>query len=140
MTPPPLCVDSSFTLLLVLIESRSARADALWDQWVQDDIERVVPPAYFVEGVSVIRNRVHRRLMTQQEGEEALALFLSFPVTSVTLPNLPQQAWDLATRYGLPQAYDAQYLAVATELGCDFWTGDGPLARSVGEPWVRLMA
>ena len=42
------------------------------------------------------------------------------------------RALRLAAEHGLPAAYDAQYLALALTLGCDFWTDDRRLLTQLG--------
>jgi predicted nucleic acid-binding protein len=44
-------------------------------------------------------------------------------------------------RFSLPAAYDAHYLALAAQLGGEFWTADAKLAGVVQAelPWVRLV-
>ena len=52
------------------------------------------------------------------------------------------EQWDAAGRQlSLPATYDAHYLALAEWLGGEFWTADGPLARTVQPvlPWVHLV-
>jgi len=50
-------------------------------------------------------------------------------------------ALDLAARFERPNAYDAQYLAVADMIGCELWTGDKLLVNAVGGrlPWLRYV-
>jgi predicted nucleic acid-binding protein len=52
---------------------------------------------------------------------------------------LHQRALDLAERFSLPVAYDTHYLALAEQLGAEFWTADRKLVRAVQSalPWVR---
>ncbi|MBC8099768.1 MAG: type II toxin-antitoxin system VapC family toxin [Armatimonadetes bacterium] len=45
--------------------------------------------------------------------------------------KLYRRAYELAEQLSLPTAYDAQYLAVAEHLGCDFWTADERLYNAV---------
>jgi predicted nucleic acid-binding protein len=47
----------------------------------------------------------------------------------------------LATQFNRPTAYDAQYLAVAERLGCDFWTADERLYNAVNTQlaWVHWL-
>ncbi|MBL8156360.1 MAG: type II toxin-antitoxin system VapC family toxin [Anaerolineae bacterium] len=42
-----------------------------------------------------------------------------------------RRAYELATEYNHPTAYDAQYLAVAERYQCDFWTADERLFNAV---------
>ena len=53
--------------------------------------------------------------------------------------SLLKRAYELATQYNRPTAYDSQYLAVAERLNCEFWTADERLANAVGNDlsWVR---
>ncbi len=45
--------------------------------------------------------------------------------------SLAIRAIELAHRFHLPAAYDAQYLALAEREGCDFWTADQRLRNTV---------
>lgn len=51
------------------------------------------------------------------------------------------RALSLATRFTLPATYDAHYLALAEELGCEFWTADKRLAGATDGafPLLRLI-
>ncbi|MBN1285209.1 MAG: type II toxin-antitoxin system VapC family toxin [Anaerolineae bacterium] len=64
------------------------------------------------------------------------------PVHLLMDDDLLRRAYDLATRFNRPTAYDAQYLAVAERLACEFWTADDRLFHAVaGElPWVRRLS
>jgi predicted nucleic acid-binding protein len=110
-----------------------------WQQWVRNQHDVFVPPLFFAEVTSVLRNHVFLGRLSTQEGEAAFEAFLKLRVQMVSPPDLQQRAWNLAKQYNLPRAYDAQYLAVARLLGCDLWTTDQRLANAVGAPWVRLV-
>jgi predicted nucleic acid-binding protein len=71
----------------------------------------------------------------------ALQKALAFNVSLVGFPDLHLHAYELATEYNRPTAYDAHYLAVAKWLGCDFWTADERLYNAVRSlaPWVRWL-
>ena len=135
------CVDSNLVLKLVLLEEDSGDARTIWRDWTERRAERVAPPLLWYEVTSVLRTRVHRGMLTPGEAQEALDLILALDISPVIPPSLHQRAWDLANRLELPAAYDAHYLALAENLGCEFWTADLRLHRSVKDrlAWVRLL-
>lgn len=137
--PTVICVDASFVIILLLFEARRAQVLTLMQQWNEEGIQLVVPPLFFAEVTSILRLRVYTRDITPQDGERAFADFLQFTVTTITLPDLQPRAWAFAKQYNLVRAYDAQYLAVADFLGCDFWTADQRLSNSVPVPWLHLV-
>lgn len=51
------------------------------------------------------------------------------------------QAYQFSARFNRPRAYDAQYLAVAERLGCDFWIVYERLFNAVREqfPGIRWL-
>ena len=54
---------------------------------------------------------------------------------------LLRRGYELATQFNRPTAYDAQYLAVAERLQCEFWTVDERLYNAVKQalPWVKWL-
>jgi hypothetical protein len=67
--PSPICVDINIALKLVLPEVESAKAQALWAQWVEIGTEIVAPPLFLIEGTSVRCTQVHRGLITAEESQ-----------------------------------------------------------------------
>jgi len=53
-----------------------------------------------------------------------LSQLLVYPVEYHEDDALLKTAFELAHRFNRPRAYDAQYLALATRLSCDFCTAD----------------
>lgn len=66
---------------------------------------------------------------------------LEYPVQFFDSRTLVIQAFDLASAYNLPRAYDTLYAALASKLRCDFWTLDKVLVNSVQDhlPFVRWL-
>ena len=64
---------------------------------------------------------------------------LAFDVALLSYSDLHVRAWELATKLNRPTAYDAHYLALAEELGCEFWTADTRLHNAVKDTlsWVH---
>lgn len=134
-----ICVDASIALLLLLSDRLVEQTRALWVAWREADIDLIAPPLFFSEVTSVLREHVYHRRISSEEGERAFEHFMSLPVQSVSPADLQPRAWALAKEYGLPRAYDAQYLAVADALDCELWTADRRLAQAVRVPWLRLV-
>ncbi len=133
----PVCVDASLVLSLLLLDDLTPQAQALWQQWARQGVERVTAPLFFAEVTSVLREGVYHGRLKAEEGDEAFTDFMELPVRSVSPGYLQPQAWSVAKRYNRPRAYDAQYIAVAVMLGCELWTGDRRLVNAIDVPWVR---
>ena len=132
------CVDASFALKLILPESDSERAEALWQSWLDAHTEIIAPVLFVYETSSVLRNRVHRKDLTTEEGEEALTFFIELAVSYLHPPELRQLAWQLATQFHRPTVYDSFYLALAQISACPLWTADRRLYNAVKDEldWV----
>ncbi|MBI2863811.1 MAG: type II toxin-antitoxin system VapC family toxin [Chloroflexi bacterium] len=135
--PGMVCVDASLALMLLLQESLTPTAEALWQDWAERDTEILAPPLFFAEVTSVLRGKVYFGHITPEEGETLFSRFLRLPVGSADLDGLQADAWAMAKAYNRSKAYDAQYLALAARLGCDLWTADQRLVNAIGLPWVR---
>lgn len=138
--PGQVCVDVSLALMWVLDDPLAEKAEQLWRQWATLETDMIAPPLFRAETTSVIRNKLHRTLISAKEASAALRDALLWPITIWDANDLLQRtAFQMATEYNQPQAYDAQYLAVASLLGCELWTGDKRLFNAVGGalPWVR---
>ncbi len=101
------CVDASLTLKLVIAEKDRSLAHTLWDGWMEEGIEVVAPPLLAFEGLSVIRNKIHRGLVPSDEGELMFKAFCALGVTFLYPKGLLEKAWELDKRFNRPQAYEA---------------------------------
>ena len=135
------CADAGILIKLVVAEDDSDRADALWEQWKEDGVKVVSPGLLLFELTSVLRKKVHRGLLSLEEGEKAFDTVRQLPVQMLTPSDLHRRAWELATRFNRPAAYDAHYLALAEMMNCEFWTADRRLFNVVKDelPWVHWL-
>ncbi len=135
------CVDASLALSWVLPMDTSAASDGLFQAWAMKGAALIGPPLLLAEAVSVIRNKVYRRILTPAEGDAALELFFSFGLEARAPAGLQRLAFTLATELHRPQTYDAQYVALARLEGCELWTADRRLhaAFSPRFSWVKLV-
>lgn len=135
------CVDASVVLKLLLSEPDSDKAHALWATWIEQDVETVAPCHLAFEVISVLRNHVHRRVISAEAGQAAFEAFEAQDIALVHPIGLDGRAWELAQHYDRPTAYDAHYLALAEMLGCELWTADRRLINALrgALPWVRWL-
>ena len=122
-----------------MVEEQSPAAACIDASFAATTAEVYAPPLFFAETTSVLGLKVHLGHVSPDEGERASDTSCAWPSRPWDPPDLQRRAWLMAGRYARPRAYDAQYLAVAEQLGCDLWTADGRLANAVREPWVRLL-
>jgi predicted nucleic acid-binding protein len=130
--PHRVCIDASLAISWIVRERFTDSALALRRSWARDTVELVVPPIFPSEVTSTIRRTVYQGAISPEDGRRALERALAWPVTvSEDGDDLQRQAYELATRFNRPRAYDAQYLAVAQAEGSEFWTGDERLINSL---------
>ena len=136
------CVDASIVIKLIVEEPGSGRADALWAQWIQQDVQIVAPTLLRYEITAVLRKKVCRGQLSGEIANAALAAALDLKgIEYINSPVLHVRALELASQFGLPTAYDAHYLALAEQQNCEFWTADVPLVDRVSQalPYVRQL-
>lgn len=135
------CVDASVALKLVLAETDSDLADALWRHWLDHGVEIIAPYHFVFETTSVIRGRVHRGLFTPEQGRKALEILQTQNVQFLHPSELVERAWELAEQFNRPTVYDCFYLALSEFAGCELWTADRRLYSVVNHElsWVKWL-
>jgi predicted nucleic acid-binding protein len=123
-------------------EVRADLAQSLLTESIQKRDPLAAPALLPFEVANVIRQRMIREGLALVDADQLMVRFLALPVTLQTPPGLYQQALAIADTHGLPAAYDAHYVALAQQLGCDLWTDDQRFLRLVGSalPFVRALA
>ena len=127
--PKQICVDVNLALKVVLTETDSDVAQSHWRKWAEEETELVAPSLFVYEGASAIRLKVTRKQVSEEIAETAFSDFqallrnIRFSIPS----DLNLRAWKLAKQLKQSQVYDAYYLALAENLGCEFWTADDKL-------------
>lgn len=133
MTTSYVVLDSGILLATVQAERYTEHAKTLIRQLAEQEFEIAAPYLIRYEMVAVTRKWVHRGLATPVEATAALETLLGYPLELYFDEPLLHRAYDLASTYNQPSAYDAQYLAVAERLSCLFWTADERLFNSIHE-------
>jgi len=136
-----ICVDAGILLKLVLQEPDSHLAEAVWQSWVSDGVQPIAPQLFPFEVTAVLRKLTHREIIEAELAGKALKTALAFDVSLQTFEGIHERAWQLATEFGRPTAYDTHYLALAEHLECAFWTADQKLFNVVSQKldWVHWL-
>ncbi|MAS32764.1 MAG: DNA-binding protein [Anaerolineaceae bacterium] len=139
MTTSSIVCDASLILSTVLNEPQTQKAKALLQTCEQSEVQLAAPYLFHYEIISVIRRNVYIGKITAEEGINIRDTILKMPIQLMSDDSLLKRAYELATQYNRPTAYDSQYLAVAERLNCEFWTADERLVNAVGNDlsWVR---
>jgi predicted nucleic acid-binding protein len=124
-------LDSSLLIASVFPETLTSLAKKLLKRWQVDKTALYAPALLHYELVAVSRKAVYQGRVTPEEGLLACDALLSYPVTLYFDAALLKRAYELASIYQRPTAYDSQYLALAERLACAFWTADQRLFHAV---------
>jgi predicted nucleic acid-binding protein len=128
-------IDASFLLKLFLPEEKSDLAHQLWNSWIDDSVEITVPTLLMFEAASVIRNKVHRRIVEEDDASEIIERMKRMDMTLVYSDDLLDAAWEIGARLKSAALYDCFYLALADLLDAPLWTADKRLYQEAKGEW-----
>jgi predicted nucleic acid-binding protein len=94
-----------------------------------DDSELVAPPFMWAEARSGLHEAAWRGDIDRSTAERAHDRLLAAPIELRAPTELGSRAWELADQLGWARTYDAEYVALATILGCRLVTLDRRLRR-----------
>ena len=134
----PVCVDASVLIRWLVPQQSDSQVYELVDGWIEDGVELIGPALLFSEVISVLRLQAHKGTLDTEDADRIVWLFLRLGIRRIDNSTLYRRAFELATRFGHPRAYDAHYLAAAEQEGCELWTADGPLYESVRRELPRV--
>ena len=134
------CVDANLVIRLVADPGDEAVLQ-LWERWDDEGRQPAAPALLYYEVTNALYRYRRMGLMSPASMRLALQAALSLPLRLYQDAGLHQRALDLAERFDLPATYDAHYLALAEQLGAEFWTADRRLVQAVQTdlPWVHLV-
>jgi predicted nucleic acid-binding protein len=119
--------DSGILIASVMREPLTGHAQGLLRHWRENTVQINAPYLLQYEIIAALRKNAYRRLITDSEAADMRDTLLKIPVRLFFDADLLRRAYELAEQLNRPTAYDAQYLAVAERLECDFWTADEKL-------------
>jgi predicted nucleic acid-binding protein len=91
--------------------------------------ELCAPPLMWSEAQSALHERVWRGELEAEHAARARAGLGRVGVKRKTHPRLFDETWRVASELGWAKTYDAEYVALASLLGCRLVTVDGRLRR-----------
>jgi predicted nucleic acid-binding protein len=89
----------------------------------------VAPPLMWSESRSVVHEAVWRGKTSNAQAEAVLSQLVGGRIEVRTHRRLGARAWEIADELGWAKTYDAEYVALASLLGCRLVTVDGRLRR-----------
>ncbi|MFZ8851873.1 MAG: type II toxin-antitoxin system VapC family toxin [Armatimonadota bacterium] len=97
----------------------------------------IVPLFWCYEIANALRKAVSRGELTMSQAEMALNALLNLPV-EVRPTSDPMTAFKAALNFGC-SIYDAFYLVLAADIGCELWTADRRLYNVCSNrlTWVK---
>jgi len=131
-------LDSGILLATALTETYTEHAKSLLRDFELKQIRLAAPNLFKYELVSVSRKWVHRQITTPEQATMILNRLLNVRITLHFNEALLKRAYELATKFNRPTAYDAQYLALAEHLSCDFWTTDERLYNAIKDDFQQI--
>jgi predicted nucleic acid-binding protein len=123
-------VDASLALKWVLEEEYTEEALALRNQWRVTGQAVIAPSIFRSEVTNALHQSCRHGHLSRSDAAEALDILLSLVAIRDPI-ELYSRALVLAGDMALGSTYDALYVALAESEGCDMWTADQRLVRSI---------
>lgn len=132
-------VDANILIAFALAdEPLHTQAKQILAAWQTAQEHLAAPRLFRSEITAVVRKVVYQQRITPDQGRAMLAQLLMYPVEFHEDDTLLKEAYELAVHFNRPRAYDTQYMALAAQLNCEFWTADERLVNSTQSQFSRI--
>ena len=124
-------VDASLAFKWLVKEIHTDQANDPGRLWNSQGARIAAPYLMPVEATNALHRRVARGELTVEAATQRMRSLLSSGLELHQPPQLHRRALELASQLSHGAAYDAHYLALAETLGCELWTAESVMFRSV---------
>jgi predicted nucleic acid-binding protein len=133
--------DASVSAKWVIVERDSDKAHALLNASVANTVTISVPPLWGYELDSIIRYRVSRGDMSDEDADIAYAFIDGIPLEVQQLNGVRRRAREIAAQANQRRVYDSIYAAHAEAEQCTLWTADHAYFKAVRGflPYVHFL-
>ena len=125
-----LVVDSSVAIKWFIEENHQSEAMAISQEWIEGQIQCVVPDWFFVEVGNILWKKLRQQAVDEYEVSRTLAELDTLPFRVVESRALTRKAVAVAIQHDRT-VYDSLYIVLAIEECCSFVTADDRLANAV---------
>jgi len=134
-------IDANVALALVIPLPYSHQSVDKMIQWQDQNLELAAPTLWSSEVLSGIRKAVTLQILTNQQAQSALEEIWALDIKKIEA-RLEVQYRSLLWAEQLNQSvsYDAEYIALAEDLGVAFWSADQRLVNNtsqLGIDWIH---
>ena len=123
-------VDASVAIKWLVREEHTDKALAILGAWHDEDVTLVAPYLLPFEVANALHRKVFRGQLTVVDCARMISQLLSSRLELHQTAELHVKALELATELQQGAVYDAHYLALAEEFGCELWTADQRFHRA----------
>ena len=123
-------VDASLAFKWLVEEDDSDNAHAILQSWDRQYTRLAAPHLMPFEVANALHRRVVRGELSVEGAGELIESLLSSRLELHQAPYLHVRALKLANQLSQGAVYDAHYLALAEEFGCELWTADERFYRA----------
>ncbi|MDE2823347.1 MAG: type II toxin-antitoxin system VapC family toxin [Chloroflexota bacterium] len=124
-------VDASVAFKWLVEEEHSDKATALVRRWDDEGARLAAPHLMSFEVANALHRRVARGDFAVDVAAGLMEDLLSFGIAFYRGQDLHRRALELASLLRQGTVYDAHYLALAKNLGCELWTADQRFYQAV---------
>lgn len=134
-------VDASFLLKIFLPEDKSDEAEERLKIWIEESTEVVAPTLIVFEVSSVLRNKVYREILEEDDAKEIINHLKRIELDLIYTEDLLGIAWEVGSMLKTPALYDCFYIALSKTLKIPLWTADKRLYNAAKPkfPFINLI-
>ena len=123
-------VDASLAVKWLVREEHTDKALAILREWHDEEVTPVAPHLLPFEVANVLHRKVFRGQLGVGDSIRMIAQLLGSRLELHQTAELHVRALELASELKQGAVYDAHYLALAEEFGCELWTADQRFCRA----------